>query len=296
MNHIEVYCNECQKVFKSHELHDLGHFKSFLYIPPSMIGCPIVKVLYFGADRKVLEVSNKILNKNFIYKIYYGGLSDIQIKAFERVLEIPEHQNLSMIVPPIQANEENSEIILIFENLDFKFELFVEQYPEKTSTYFAKFFLEICKGLKHLHTNGLIHGNMDLTSLFIEDLKSKKIKLGSLDKTLCEEDLKNLDEVEIGNRNVMAPEIIEGKKEIDFKKVDVWNLGIIMFQFLFKNRNPFQGANLMETQNNIVTRNFSKELDSQEKKISLIRECFNDIEKRPSLDDVLNKLSTMLDK
>ena len=107
---------------------------------------------------------------------------------------------------------------------------------------------------------------MELDSIFIKgDPEMETIIVGGLDKSICINDLKDMEEVDIGDKNFMAPEIIEGNAEFFGKKLDVWNIGVLMHQFLTGGKTPFPGKNIMEIQNNIVQGNFSINPDNIQK-------------------------------
>lgn len=291
----QIYCNECKKSFNSNQAPcDFGHFKSFLRLPKSMVGSPIVAIKYFGANRKVIHVYNETLKKDFIYKIYYGAFSEEQQNALGVLRgDFFEHKNLSNINGPIEMNDENSEISLRFEHIPETLMDFVKKTPAIQKKTFAKYFVQICEGLKYLHENRLIHGYLELDSIFIQKQAGKEIiKIGGLDKTFCEEDLQKMDDIEIGNKNWMCPEVIQGNtKGMDLKKIDVWNLGIIMFQFLTKGKNPFQGENLMKTQTNIVQKNITQKEYIDQSAMKIIINCLNGM----TLDLIMKDLDALID-
>ena len=79
--------------------------------------------------------------------------------------------------------------------------------------------------LKYLHSNKIIHRDLKLGNLFLNEKLEIKVgdfglaaKLsfdGEKRKTIC------------GTPNYIAPEILEGKTGHSFE-VDVWSLGVIM--------------------------------------------------------------------
>lgn len=289
----QIYCNECKKIFNSNQAPcDFGHFKSFLRLPKSMVGSPIVAIKYFGSNRKVIHVYNETLKKDFIYKIYYGSLSEQQQNALGALREL-EHDNLSNINGPIEMNDENSEISFRFDHIPETLLDFVKKTPAIHIKTFAKYFLQICEGLKYLHENGLIHGYLELDSIFIKRDGGKEIiKIGGLDKIFCEEDLQKMDDIEIGNKNWMCPEVIQGNtKGMNLKKIDIWNLGIIMYQFLAKGKNPFQGENLMKTQTNIVQKVSPPKESIDQSAMKIIINCLNGV----SLDLIMKDLDALID-
>lgn len=247
-----IYCHAEKKIFKSNEKHDIGHFKSFFCIPDYMEGYTFKEMKYFGENRKIFIVYSGMFQKEFIYKIYYG-MSPEQLNVLSFLEEL-QHENLLVVLKPIEIQRNAAEVALRFDYFPNSLLRFIEGNPIITIRTFSRFFSQICDGLIYLHTNKIIHGNLELDSIFIDGPKGKEvIKIGAIEKAYHLEDLENMRIIDIGNRNYLAPEIIEGDKTIiDLSKIDVWNLGILMCKFLNKNQNPFQGSNLMKTQYNIL--------------------------------------------
>ena len=83
--------------------------------------------------------------------------------------------------------------------------------------------------MKYLHSNKVIHRDLKLGNLFLNDKMEIKIgdfclatKLdfeGEKKKTIC------------GTPNYIAPEILEGKTGHSYE-VDVWSLGVIIYTLL----------------------------------------------------------------
>lgn len=252
-----IYCNICKKIHNSSEYHDFAHFKSFLPLPLEMYEYRIVEVKFFGDTRKVLRVANDQAKKEFIYKIFHCSLTEVQMNAFGTLRDL-DHPNLCNFNGPIQCNKENTETTLRFDYIPNTFLTFIKSNPQIHVQQFCRWFSQVCEGVSFLHEYDLIHGNLELDSIFIEGKPGNEIiRVGGLDKTICIADVKEMQEADIGNKNFMAPEIIEGNSQFfDPKLLDVWNVGVLMHQFLTGGETPFPGKNLMEIQNNIVQRNF----------------------------------------
>jgi serine/threonine protein kinase len=84
----------------------------------------------------------------------------------------------------------------------------------------------------------------------------------------------NVDNADTGSLCYMAPEILSGKTKIITPLVDVWSMGVILFEMLF-GKLPFHGKDIL---NQIVTTNFEIPPDH-----NITEDC----------EDVLNR---MLDK
>ncbi|XP_054271018.1 serine/threonine-protein kinase polo [Macrosteles quadrilineatus] len=109
--------------------------------------------------------------------------------------------------------------------------------------YFMK---QILEGVLYLHNRGIIHRDLKLGNLFINDdvevkigdfgLAAKIEYSGQRKKTLC------------GTPNYIAPEILN-KKGHSFE-VDVWSIGCIMYTLLV-GKPPFETSTLKETYSRI---------------------------------------------
>jgi len=111
----------------------------------------------------------------------------------------------------------------------------------------ARYFMhQLCLGVKHLHENKLIHRDLKLGNLFLNDDMELKIgdfglatKLdfsGERKKTLC------------GTPNYIAPEVLS-KKGHSYE-VDIWSMGCILYTLLV-GRPPFETQSLKDTYSKI---------------------------------------------
>lgn len=102
---------------------------------------------------------------------------------------------------------------------------------------------QLISALKYLHNNKIIHRDLKLGNLFINDKMELKLgdfglatKLdfdGEKKKTIC------------GTPNYIAPEILDGKTGHSFE-VDVWSLGVIIYTLLI-GKPPFETQDVKTT-------------------------------------------------
>lgn len=114
---------------------------------------------------------------------------------------------------------------------------------EPETRYYMK---QILHGVHYLHQNRIIHRDLKLGNLFLNDdlvvkigdfgLAAKIEYDGERKKTLC------------GTPNYIAPEILN-KKGHSFE-VDIWSMGCIMYTLLI-GRPPFETNSLKETYSRI---------------------------------------------
>ena len=146
--------------------------------------------------------------------------------------------------------------------------------------------IQIIKALKYLHSHRIIHRDLKLGNLFINEKMELKVgdfglatKLefdGERKRTVC------------GTPNYIAPEILEGKTGHSFE-VDIWSLGVIIYTLII-GKPPFETNNVKETYKRIKNDNYSfpeNALISEPSKELIQSILVLDPNKRPNLDQIL---------
>ena len=146
------------------------------------------------------------------------------------------------------------------------------------------YFIQVINAVYYLHSNHIIHRDIKPENLLLcEDNKLKLCDFGWA-KELSLENRSTF----CGTMEYMAPEIV-GSENYDYS-VDIWSLGILLYELLF-GHSPFKGNNT----NNIIQNIKSHELnyDDKNKKISksckdLIQKLLNmNPQKRLKIKDIL---------
>ena len=144
--------------------------------------------------------------------------------------------------------------------------------------------IKLIDGLRYLHTNGIIHRDLKLNNIFLDE--NMEVKMGDFGLAV-KLDYKN-EKIKsfCGTLNYMAPEIFE-RKGYSYE-IDIWALGIIMC-YLLVGKNPFQSSTEKETINNIKNNklNFPKDIKLSSSAKDLINQILTPISIRPSLDQIL---------
>lgn len=140
----------------------------------------------------------------------------------------------------------------------------------KNENEIRTYFKQILSGILHLRKMNIVHRDIKPKNILIKNgvLKiadfglAKKMKKKEMSDTVC------------GSPLYMAPEIIK-KKEYN-NKSDIWSLGIILYEMIFK-KNPFQECkNINELTNKIN----NKKIDIEENEnININMECIKLIKK-----------------
>ena len=146
--------------------------------------------------------------------------------------------------------------------------------------------LQVLVGLKYLHSHRVIHRDLKLGNIFLDETMELKIadfglsaKLefeGERKRTIC------------GTPNYMAPEILEGKFGHSYE-CDIWSFGVIMYTLLIGHP-PFETKDVKTTYRRIRLNlyNFPESVSISEEAKSLISSILVvDFSKRPTLDQIL---------
>lgn len=140
--------------------------------------------------------------------------------------------------------------------------------------------------LKYMHAHRVIHRDLKLGNLFVNDKMQIKIgDFGLATKLEFEGDRKR---TICGTPNYIAPEILEGKNGHSYE-VDTWSLGVIIYTMLI-GKPPFETSDVKTTYKKIKQNNYtfpeSPKISDEAK--DLVNSILTlDPEKRPSMNEIL---------
>ena len=131
--------------------------------------------------------------------------------------------------------ENNIFNILIQYTGDNDLKKFIQNYKDKDEFIDEKIIrdivIQICKGLKEIHDNKIIHRDLTPDNIFID--KNNKIKIGDFGISKITTTSKNYAKTQIGKFHYLAPEIDKGLKYNN--KVDIYSLGCIIYELFTLN-------------------------------------------------------------
>ncbi|CAG8637319.1 11075_t:CDS:2, partial [Funneliformis caledonium] len=139
-------------------------------------------------------------------------------------------------------------------------------------------FRQVSRAIQHLHHNKIVHRDIkDENVILDENGNVQLIDFGS--SAYLKENTKY--DTFCGTIDYAAPEVLTGKK-YDGPPQDIWALGILLYTLIYR-ENPFYNID------EIIARDLRIPYILSEGSIDLIK-CMldRDVEKRPTIDDVLN--------
>ncbi|XP_018561327.1 serine/threonine-protein kinase polo [Anoplophora glabripennis] len=202
-----------------------------------------------GGFAKCYEITNTLNSQAYAGKIVSKKFMAKQNQREKMTQEIQIHQSLrhKNVVGFYSFFEDNLNIYIVLELCRKRSMMELHKrrkaLTEPETRYYMK---QILQGVHYLHQNRIIHRDLKLGNLFLNDdlvvkigdfgLAAKIEYDGERKKTLC------------GTPNYIAPEILN-KKGHSFE-VDIWSMGCIMYTLLI-GRPPFETNSLKETYSRI---------------------------------------------
>eukprot|EP00440_Ansanella_granifera_P006694 gb/GFBE01007256.1/.p1 GENE.gb/GFBE01007256.1/~~gb/GFBE01007256.1/.p1 ORF type:complete len:961 (+),score=159.43 gb/GFBE01007256.1/:1-2883(+) len=250
------------------------------YIIGKQIGQGAYATVAFGLHK---ESSKKVAIK--IYEKY--KLLDPQrrksVRCEIRLMERLRHPN---IVVFHEALDTPKQIYLV---MDFvgggSLHHFLKKRPNRrTDDPLAKrLFFQVCQGIRYLHDRHIVHRDVKLENLLLDDQGTVKIidfgfstivPPGKKLKIFC------------GTPSYMAPEIVARKEYAGFC-ADIWAMGVLLYALLCGSF-PFRGQNDRDLYRKIVRGVFNvPEFVGEGARAVLHRALTTDMSRRPTVDDLL---------
>jgi serine/threonine-protein kinase ULK4 len=150
-----------------------------------------------------------------------------------RILKSIEHRN---ILKFYNYYETRNHLWLIFEFWPGGdvYKMFNEdkKFPEETIKHFA---FEITKGLSHLHSNGIIYGDLKPVTLLVNEYNELKLADFGNSKKITDyinPGQEGYAKSKIGSPYYMAPELFDDELGVYSFASDLWSFGWVLFEFI----------------------------------------------------------------
>ena len=187
---------------------------------------------------KFKAIKHVSLNKFFFIKIYKNEEKQIKNQAVESELIMKDikHDNLINMISYIKYKDHTCffykyydciDLITIYENMNEFYLNFIELVKFDISQ-------QLINIVNYLHHLNICHRDIKLDNIL---LYGDKILLCDFEYSVkCNNLGFNVDikHKHVGTLNYMPPEIINYKSIINFKNVDIWNTGIVIYILLSK--------------------------------------------------------------
>jgi polo-like kinase 1 len=168
-----------------------------------------------------------------------------------RIHKAVSHKNIVQFYHAFE-NEYNVYILLEVCASSNMYEL-IRKRKKLTVPEVQYYIFQLVQALSYLHNSMVIHRDVKLGNLFIND--KMELKLGDFGLAAKLEFPGERKRTVCGTPNYIAPEIIENLKGHSFE-VDIWSTGVIMYIFL-TGHPPFETDNLEKTYKRIKAGDFT---------------------------------------
>lgn len=221
------------------------------------------------------------------------------------------------IIHPIETfdTEKGSYIVMEYVDGIELYELYEDLLNSSitlSNTEKLELFSQIASGLSFLHKHNIVHLDIKLQNIMLTNSKQIKIVdfgfacLTELDDDDDEEYIDSIcgQGLEVGSPRYKSPELFKGivYEEEEYKKSDVYSLGVIFYEIWseqksYKDARNFQDVvNMKKNKHKLEGFSALSSISNKEMK-NLISSMLNyDLEKRPSMSDVLIKIIKIQDK
>ena len=163
-------------------------------------------------------------------------------------------------------------------------------------------FVQIVRGLEYIHSKNVMHRDIKLENILLDNLGQVKICDFGVSKVLEFPDSKVAECC--GTPAYMAPEVVLTSQEFLDKKqksnkrkrdpkpygkeCDIWSLGVVLYALLY-GQLPFRGASAREIKDRVVKGDFFQKKTISDEANSLIKSILvADLNKRLSISEILN--------
>lgn len=146
------------------------------------------------------------------------------------------------------------------------------------------FFIQICVGLYHMHSEKILHRDLKTLNIFLT--KDNKIKIGDLGVAKILEDFDNFVTSKVGTPYYLSPEVCEDRPYNS--KSDIWSLGCILYE-LCTLAHPFEAKNQAALLLKIIKGKYESIPKIYSRSLAeIVHSCLmKDFKKRPSVKSIL---------
>jgi len=163
-------------------------------------------------------------------------LTKEEIEKYEDMIYILSEMNTEYIIKYYETFMENDTLNILMEYAGEKnLKQFIQDFKKKgeliDESLIKDIIIQICKGLKEIHDNKIIHRDLTPDNIFIDE--TNKIKIGDFGISKIITTYQRYAKTQIGKSHYLAPEIEKG---IEYNnKVDIYSLGCVIYELFTLN-------------------------------------------------------------
>lgn len=247
------------------------------------------KFLGKGGFAKCYEFTNMENNKVMAAKIIPKSTLKKSRHRQKLLSEIKIHRGLTHpnIVKFEHVFEDNENVYILLEMCTNQTLNDLCKRRKRLTEFEAQYYIyQIVGSLKYLQKNRVIHRDLKLGNLFLND--KLEIKLGDFGLAAKLDFDNEKRHTVCGTPNYLAPEVLSNKSGHGYE-VDIWSLGVVLYA-LVVGKPPFETPEVKMTYDKIkkVLYSFPEQIPLSENVKNLITKIFvADPSKRPTLDQIL---------
>ena len=175
-------------------------------------------------------------NQQYVLKQCKMKLENEELEQYKKLIIIISKINNEYLIKYHDISIENDTFNILMEySGDIDLKKYINNYKNKgeliNENIIKDIILQICKGLKVIHKNKIIHRDLTPDNIFIDI--NNKIKIGDFGVSKILTTTKNYANSQVGKYKYYAPEISKGLKHNN--KVDIYSLGCIIYELFTLN-------------------------------------------------------------
>jgi calcium-dependent protein kinase len=214
----------------------------------------ILSKLGSGSFGNVYLAQNRYTKEKVAMKIIKKAnkdlLSDGEIKDEIDILKTLEHPDIVRIIESFNTKDS---YVLVTEYCEGG-ELYDQVKNQLSETQIAVIFKQLLSGLAYLHSNNIVHRDLKLENILIQEIEKSKtngeelfnIKIIDFGTARIFSNKKKPQSI-VGSSYYIAPEVLRQNYN---KECDLWSVGVILYMFIVGHA-PFDGCDDEEITGNI---------------------------------------------
>lgn len=203
---------------------------------------------HFGVLYKARTREKDIVALKVVKNVDHHAIENSKKELFVYTT-IPPHPNILKCYGHAETKES---LLILFEYLENKdlWEYFFKDRNRKLSPkQIAKYIWQLCDALRFLHYYGVIHADVKLENILIDDSDNIRVCDFGLAQITNEEYESNYKRGVCGTIGYIAPEVYKDEKNGVTPSIDSWAVGVVLYELLYR-KSPFIDSNKVGTYKN----------------------------------------------